>query len=350
MKIKWYLLVTVLIVSVFMLSGYVLSADQKPKTVAEIALYKGADRQQILEEGAKKEGKLAFYTTGTQAKYIAKAFQKKYPYIKVEIWRAGTRKFLPRILEEYKVGKYVVDVIGPTQAAEIVLEEAGLLQPFYSPELAYIEEDAIKRASGGSAFSAGHFQSGVSLGYNTKLIERDQLPKTYQDLLDPKWMGKMAIVGSSTGVNWVGAMVAARGEEFVKQIAKQKFDIHMVSARALNDMIIAGEYAFSPTIYDSHVGKSKQMGAPVDWIPLDLVACNLGQIELPKHSVHPHAAMLYIDFDLSKMAGEIYKAEGYNSPRKDIISLRPYKKYYGYTSTEEVSKLNELFDKLFLKK
>ncbi|MFC1816908.1 ABC transporter substrate-binding protein [Thermodesulfobacteriota bacterium] len=76
------------------------------------------------------------------------------------------------------------------------MEEAGILQPFYSPELAYIEEDTIRKAFGGGVFSAGHYISGKVLGYNTKLITREELPKTYQDLLDPKWRGmKVALTG-----------------------------------------------------------------------------------------------------------------------------------------------------------
>ncbi|MFC1816740.1 ABC transporter substrate-binding protein [Thermodesulfobacteriota bacterium] len=350
MKTKWHLITVVLIVSVFMFSGVVISAGQKPKTVAELALYKGADRQQILEQGAKKEGKLVFYTTGTQAKYIVKAFQKKYPYIKLDLWRSSTSKLIPRIREEYKTGRHVVDVIGPTQVAEIVLQEAGLLQPFYSPELAHIEEDALIKAPGGGVFSAGHFQSGIGLGYNTNLIKKNELPKTYQDILDPKWKQKLAIVGSSSGVHWMGCFLAAYGEEFVRKMAEQQFEVHMISGRALNDMIIAGEYDFSPTIFDSHVGSSKKKGAPVEWTPLEPVPAYLGQIMLPKRSAHPHAAMLYIDFDISREAGEIYKAEGYNSPRKDVFNPRPYTKYYGFKSTAEVTKLHKLFNELFLKK
>ncbi len=336
--------------SFWSIAGQASAAAKKPMTLAELALYKGADRQKMLEEGAKKEGTLVFYTTGTQAQYLVKAFQKRYPYIKVELWRGGTDEVLPKILEEYKAGRYVVDVIGPTQAAEIVLREAGLLQPFYSPELASIEEEAMNKATGGSVYSAQHFQSGVGLGYNTKLIKKEQLPKSYQNLLEPKWKGKLPIVGSETGVLWMGGLLAAYGEEFIKKLAAQQFIVHMVSGRALNDMVVAGEFDFSPTIFDSHVDASKKKGAAVDWIPLEPVSCNLGQIMLPKYSVHPHAAMLYIDFDLSREAGEIYKAEGYNSPRKDVANLRNYKKFYGFESTAEVAKLNRLFKNLFLHK
>ena len=333
----------------FVFTGAALPASKRPATVAELALYRGADRRQILEEGAKKEGRLTLYTTGTQAKSIVKAFEKKYPYIKAEVWRVSTRELIAKIIEEYRARKTLSDAIGNIDLSAVVLKEAGLLQPFYSPEVAQIEEGAFDNAPGGGVFSAGHFQSGRGIGYNTKLIKRDELPKTYQDLLNPKWKGKLPIA-SEGGVVWMGCLLATYGEEFVRKMSEQDFIVQMVSARALNDMIVAGEYLFSPTISDSHVAASKKGGAPVDWIPLEPVACNLGQISIHKDSPHPHAAMLFIDFDLSKEAGAIYRAQGYNSPRKDVDNLRDYKKYFGFASTKEVKRVTELYDKLFLKK
>ncbi len=325
------------------------AAAGKPATVAELALYMGADRRQILEEGAKKEGKLTLYTTGTQAQYIVKAFEKKYPFVKVEVWRAGTRELIAKILEEYRAKKSMADVIGNIDESEIVFQEAGLLQPFDSPEVVQLEEGTIVKAPGGGVFSAGHFQSGRGIGYNTKAIKKEDLPKTYQDLLNPKWKGKLPIA-SEGGIVWMGCLLATFGEEFVRNIAKQDFIVQMMSARALNDMIVAGEYAFSPTISDSHVAASRKEGAPIDWLPLEPVASNLGQISIQKDAQHPYAAMLFIDFDLSREAGEIYKEQGYNSPRKDVANLRNYKKYFGFKSTKEVKEVMSLYDKLFMKK
>ncbi|MFC1817439.1 ABC transporter substrate-binding protein [Thermodesulfobacteriota bacterium] len=353
MKTKLYLIVIVLIVSVFMFSGYVLSADQKPKTVAELALYKGADRQQILEGGARKEGKLTMYTTGILKQTVrpkVKAFQKKYPYIKVEIWRASTSKLLPRVLEEYKTSRQFVDVIELSQAAQLVLEETGILQPFYSPELAHIEEGALRRASGGGVSSAGHYSNARVLGYNTKLINREELPKTHQDLLDPKWKEKVALARGMGALGWMGAILDAYGEDLVRRLAKQNFDVHMVSARALLDMIIGGEYVCSPGMAEAHVKKSRQEGAPIDYVVLEPAFVILGQIVLPKHSAHPHAAMLYINFDLTKEVGELYSATGYVSPRKDVSGEETYKKYYGPFSTKQYAQWEELFSGLFLKK
>ncbi|MFC1817021.1 ABC transporter substrate-binding protein [Thermodesulfobacteriota bacterium] len=339
--------------AIFVFTGMALSAQKRPTTVAEIALYKGDDRQQMLEAGAKKEGKLVLYTSQIvkpTVRPLVDAFQKKYPYIKVEIWRSSTAKLIPRVFEEYKIGRHTVDVITFTQDGEMVMEERGILQPFYSPNLVHIEDGAIKKAPGGGVFSAGHYLNGKGLGYNTELITKGQLPKSYQDLLDPKWKGKLTIAGDNSSVKWLGTLLVTYGEDFVRRLAKQNFVVHMVSARALLDIVIAGEYPFSPTISDSHVLYSKKMGAPIDWVPLEPVHCNLGQIVLPKHSAHPHAVMLYIDLDLSKEAGEVYKAAGYSSLRKDVVNPVTYKRYFGPESTGQVKKWIKLRDKLFLKK
>ncbi|MFC1816275.1 hypothetical protein ACFL0M_10110, partial [Thermodesulfobacteriota bacterium] len=136
----------------------------------------------------------------------------------------------------------------------------------------------------------------------------------------------------------------------VRRLAKQNFDVHVVSGRAILDMIIAGEYPFSPTIFDSHVLMSKQKGAPVDWTPLEPVHCVLSQLVLPKHSAHPHATLLYIDFNLSRKTGEYYKANGYSSTRKDVVNTISYKKYYGPESSMQWKKWISLFKELFLKR
>ncbi len=349
MKLKLYFFVLFFILA-SALTAYAAGAPKKPTTAAEVALYTGADRQQILEEGAKKEGKLTFYTTGIlvqTVRPIVDTFQKKYPYIKVEIWRAGTQELIPRFSQEFAAGKYTADVIELTQAGGVMLQEMGLLQAFHSPNLASVEEGSVSKAPGG-AYTAGHYVSGISLAYNTKVIKKEEAPKTYHDLLDPKWKGKMAMAGSNTGISWVGGLLETFGETFVDKMSKQKIALHQVSARALLDMVISGEYAMAPTTMDSHVNKSKQKGAPVLWVPLEPVPAYIGQIMLPKNSPHPYAAMLFIDFDLSRQGGQIYVANGYDSPRKDIPGELKYKRYYGPSSTKQEKRWNDIFAKYFL--
>ncbi|MFC1815119.1 hypothetical protein ACFL0M_04075, partial [Thermodesulfobacteriota bacterium] len=140
------------------------------------------------------------------------------------------------------------------------------------------------------------------------------------------------------------------GEEFVKKVAQQDFVIHTMSARALLDLIVAGEYPCSPSIFGSHVSKSKAMGASVEWVPLEPVHMNIAQVALPNYSSHPHAAMLLVDLKFSREIAELQKASGYMPTHKDVPVERTYKKFYGAQSMAEGMKWQKMFMKLFLKK
>lgn len=326
-----------------------ISATATPSSMANIAFYKGEDRQQILEAGAKKEGKLLLYTSGTVGvPPLVAAFEKKYPYIKVEIWRSGADALVPKIMEEYRANKLLCDVIEGTNTTHFMLQKGGISQPFYSPNLAFIQEGAITTGPGGSALAAAFREQSCSLGYNTKLLTKDQVPKSYQDLLNPRWKGKMPIAGSDTGTRVMGTMLVAMGEEFVRQLAKQEIAVHMVGASAITDLVVNGEYALSPTITDVHVISRQQKGAPVDWVPLEPVSVGVGQIALSKNAPHPYAAMLFVDFELSKESAELHKTMGFNSSRKDFPGFKVYKKFYGPRSLDEEEQWKELFNSLFI--
>jgi len=351
---KRYLSAVFIIVISLLSQGVTLAATKIPTTVSALALYKGPDRQQILEEGAKKEGRLVFYTSGimTQAvRPVVDDFMKRYPFIKVEIWRADSEQLVARVFEETKAGRQGCDVIENSQNGYVFMQEqAGVLQPFYSSNLPFIEDDAITKTTDGAVLRAGFRESGHSIGFNTKLIAKPNLPKNYKDLLDPKWKGKVAISGGENGISFVGNMLDTFGEDFVKRLAAQNFDVHMVSARAILDLIINGEYWFSPTITDAHVIESKKKGAPVEWVPLEPVHVNVGQISLAAQARNPHAAMLFIDHELSKGSGDIHKAKGYVSSRKDIVGDKAYKKNYGPYTLESSKKWIVAFNTYFLKK
>ncbi len=167
------------------------SAAAEPKSVDEIANYSGADRQQILEAGAKAEGALMVYATGTQIQPLIDRFEQIYPYIKVAMPRADSGDVARKTYEEYNAGLYQVDVFELSSYGLLPLRDENILQPFTSPEGADFAP---------TAFEAQHRwvsvrESYVGIGYNTKLIAPADAPKTYKDMLDPKWKGKMAISG-----------------------------------------------------------------------------------------------------------------------------------------------------------
>jgi len=329
----------------------ILAAAKKPVTLAELALYKGTDRQQILEEGARKEGKVTLYTSGTQAvNPVTEAFEKKYSFIKVDSWRASSAPLISRTVEEFRSGRYAFDVMEGTQSNMMVLQELGIVQAFYVPNLIFMEEEGMTPAPGGGVYAVALRSHGVGFGYNTKLVSKAQLPRTYQDLLDPRWKGKLAVAASDTGPNWAGTIYHKYGEELLRKIAAQDFTIHTVSALTLLDMIVNGEYPASPTIFDSAVFGRKQKGAPVAWVPLEPVRVNVGQVALAKHAPHPYAALLFADFKISKESAVIHRGLGYDNFRKDVLPIEQrYKKYFGQDTIEEVKEEHDLFNRLFMK-
>jgi len=327
-------------------------AAKRPGTLAELAFYKGADRQQILEEGARKEGKLLVYTTGTQSVApVAEAFQKKYPFVKVETWRTSSGPLIARATEEFKGGNYIMDVMDSSQISQEFISRLGMIQSFFSPNFAFIDDEAKTIAPGGKGTTVVFRSYGIGFGYNTKKLSKDQLPKSYQDLADPKWKGKLAIAGSNSGASWVRAIQSSSNEEVVKKIAAQNFPIQMISAMALVGLIESGEYAGSPTLYDANIYGRRQAGAPVDWVALEPAWVNADSIGIAKNAPHPCAALLYADFEYGKEAGEIHRSFGYNSFRKDVAPVaQRYKKYFGNGTMEEIKEGEETFQKLFVSK
>jgi len=332
------------------LGALVLPAQaQDAQKVKEIATYQGADRQAVLEAGARKEGSLLIYTTGTQIAPLIKRFQEKYPYINVELFRAGSAAVGRKVYEEYQAGHYAVDGFELASHGLVVPREAGALIPFYSPAAAAYPDDAKE--------SGGHWivvrESYTGIGFNTNLVPPDQAPKTYDDLVDPKWKDKMAMSGTlATAANWVGTIVLTKGEDFLRQVAKQNIRVYEMSGRALANLMASGEVALSPTIYNSHVAASKKKGAPLAWRAPGPVPVTDTGVAVASRAPHPHAMMLMVDFLLSKEAQEMYQSIGYASAREDLKSSEtPIQKLYLSNRPNYVREFDgwtKLYNELFL--
>src|ERR1700688_840148 len=302
-------------------------APAAPRTVSEIATYAGADRQQLLEGGGRREGALMLYATGTQIQPLLDRFMQKYPFIKVAMPRASSIDVTRKVIEEYGAGLYQVDAYELSSYGLVVPRELGLLQPFTSPELADYEATAIEPGHNWVSVR----ESYLGIGYNTQKISAQDAPKSYQDLLAPQWKGKMAISGSlSTSANWVGGMAISLGVDFVKKLGQQDIRIYELTGRALANLTISGEVPLSPTIYNSHVEASRAQGAPIAWkvpgpVPVTDTPAALG-LKAP----HPHAAMLLIDFLMSKEGQAIYGDLGYVPSRNGMApkDLPPLQKLY----------------------
>ena len=332
------------------------SAQSRPLSPAELVLYQGADREKILLEGAKKEGQLTFYTSNTWvAGPVTQEFEKRYPFVKANVWRSDSKGLLRRLSEEQAAGRYLADVVETSPEYVGLLVRGSLLQDHYSPELAAYEDDAkVKGKSGVLAWTNREIY--ISLGFNTKLIPPSEAPKTLKDYLDPKWKGKMSIAGTTTGTQWVGAVIDTMGREFLERLATQEINVQNMSGAALSGLVASGEVPLSPTIFNSNIFTHKEKNAPVDWRPIDPVIAGVGTSGMVVNAPHPHAALLFLDYLHSKIGQQAAMKGGLSSARKDIGGTdQKFKKIYmesKYGPAQLEKKFNEwegLMRKLFIR-
>jgi len=332
-------------------------AQAKPMSIAELALYKGSDREKILIEGAKKEGQVVFYTSNTWvAGPVSQEFEKKYPFVKANVWRSDSKALLKRLTEEVTAARHIADVIETSPPYIQVMLREKMLQEHLSPELAAYDDQAkIKSKNGVYAWTNREIY--ISLGFNSKLTPAAEAPRSIKDYLDPKWKAKMSIAGTTTGVQWVGALLDLMGREFLEKLSAQEINVQNISGAALSGLVASGEVPLSPTIFNSNVFTHKQKGAPIEWRPLDPVIAGVGTSGMVVNAPHPHAALLFLDYLHSKFGQEVAMKGGLSSPRNDIGSLeQKFKKLYiesKYTPEEFENKISEwetLMRKLFIRK
>jgi iron(III) transport system substrate-binding protein len=348
----------------FMAFCAVFSSTATAATVADVALLKSADREKILIEGAKKEGTLTFYTgliVDQVVRPVKAAFEKEYPFLQVEFFRGNSDRLAQKMLSEYQAKRYEVDVVSGSSAATILLR-AGVMQRFYSPPIAEYPAE-LKDANGFWGSTNVYF---MTLGYNTKMVKASELPKTYEDLLDPRWKGQMMWSTSrgSGAPQFIGNILLTKGEEagkaYLQKLKQQNVAKSTASARQILDLVIAGEYPMAIQIFNHHAYISKKAGAPVDWQPLEPVTATINSIGLAKNAPHPHASMLFLDFVLSKKGQKVFQAANYLPAHPDIPALQPDLKPGGgrfkkanYLSPEilfdKSNEWSDYFDKEFLR-
>ena len=294
-------------------------AASAPMPVSQLALYQGADRETILVQGAKKEGQVVFYNSHTWFKAVAQEFEKKYPFIKVAEWRAEGADVMKRAIEESQAGRFLADVVESTAGNIGGIHTNGLLQEHRSPELRFFDDDVTKKGKSGVYYWADR-ETYISLGFNTNHIPAAEAPKRLNDLLDPKWKGKMSLAGGATAARWVGAVIDMAGREFIEKLSVQDVNVHNLSGAALANLVVTGEVPMSPTIFDSNIFVAKRKGATVEWRPLDPVVANVGYSGILAKAPHPHAALLLSTISTPKKASNSSSKAA--SARRETMSSR----------------------------
>lgn len=280
-----------------------------PSAVEQIANYKGKDREQILVEGAKKEGLLSFYSSmnAKDSQPLVDGFQKKYPFMKVDLFAATGEAVSVRMIAEQKGKKYTADVFcGTNLNVEKVIRE-GLLIPYYTP----YQEIYEKKYMDPDKHWMPMFHLILTFVYNTKEIKEP--PKTWQELLEPKWKGKLGIEDTDESwlINFSKFWGEAKAKDYFTRLGKQ--DMRVVHGHSvMMQMLVAGDVAATPTQYLHQAIAEKQKGAPINFAIMDPMVDALEAITLLKHAPHPHAALLFIDYVVSKEAQTLIQRRGRN--------------------------------------
>jgi ABC-type Fe3+ transport system substrate-binding protein len=311
---------------------------------------------------AKRESTVVWYTTQIVdqfARPAAAAFEKQYPGMKVVLSRTNATTATVKIMNENRAGRNQADIfdgtttVVPLKRAGYVLQWLPEIAKNYPPE--YKDKDGYWIATNLYVLTPA---------FNTSLVPPGTEPKTYADLLDPKWRGKMAFavsLSSSAATGFIGTVLDEMGEDkgmaYLRQLSRQRVAGIDTSARQVLDQVIAGEFAIALQIFNHHAVISAKQGAPVKWIPMEPATGVLSVVAIPKNAPHPNAAKLFEEFLISPEGQKLYRDAAYLPADPNFAALDPALKPEGgkfrsrfFTPEETSEKLprwKRVYDEIF---
>jgi iron(III) transport system substrate-binding protein len=311
--------------------------------------------QQANVEAGKKEGKVVVYgSVVPQAmEGLHQAFKKKYG-IDVEYWRGDSTKVSERALTEWRTGRPGFDVVEGNRGVQLIMKSEGLFAKYIPPS----SEKFPAKVKEKDALITPWRVLPISMLYNTDMVKPADLPKTFDDLLDPKWMGKISLpdpTRHTTTAQFLWNLQQFKKDkwlDFVKALAKQK-PVLVESLAPVTTTIIKGEAQVGIT----YIKYIKQYKGPVSYIPMDKYLTDPNYMSLSGKAAHANAAKLYIDFACSPEGqkeiaedGEFVLAPGIYPPIKDADKVAPRIVFMENPSEEEFKKLmtvtfREIFSK-----
>ena len=315
-----------------------------------IYLYQGADRDQKILAGAKKEKQVVVYTSlNTKDSYpIAQAFEKKYG-VKLEIWRSSSEKVLQRAITEAKAGRFTVDAFelnGPELEA---MYREGLLEEYWSPHFKSLPPAAFPKHR---HYVADRFNF-FTIAYNTRLVKPEEVPNSYEDLAHPRWAGKLGLEASDT--DWFASIIKYMGEEkglaLFRRIAQQKPQMR-TGHTLMGGLVASGEIPLAAAIYHHNAERLTVTGAPIKWKALTPTFGRPNGVAVAKRAERPHAAMLFADFMLSPEGQQLIKVAN-RVPASTAVDTNlnkfPYQMIDPAIVLDESHKWEKLWSELFLK-
>ena len=317
--------------------------------VSALATYDGADRMQRLIDGARQEGELTIYTSAqtTDLGPVVEAFEKKYG-VKASLWRAGSEAVLNRALQESRAGRHTVDVVETNGPELESMSREQILQQVKSPYHADLIAPAIRPHGEWVGTRLNVFVQ----AYNTRLVKKEELPTTWEDLMDPRWKGRLGIEQEDS--DWLAGIFGEIGEERGLKVFKQIVATNGMSARKghtlLTQLVASGEVPLALTVYNYKAEQLRAEGAPIDWFTIGNAIARPNGIGVAREAPHPHAALLFYDFELSPEGQRIIADREFVPTSRDIdtpLNKVPMTFVDARVSIDEYDKWKNLYTDLF---
>jgi len=280
-----------------------------------------AQPEEELIRGAKKEGQVVFWSSMRieDSRALAAGFEVKYPFIKVDIFRAGGEQIVNRAIAEHLAGKTTYDVVNAF--ALKVIQNKGLLQAYAAPEAAHYPVGFKDPQNYWVSLYSGY----NVIGYNTKLVPKAEAPKNWEDLLHPRWKGKLGM--DDEEYFWHAGMLKHWGDEKGKKYmdALNRQGIQFRNGHALlADLLSVGEFPVVVVVYPDHIEQMKAKGQTVEWVKTnDPILVNLAPVAIAAKAPQPNAAKLFMNYSISKEGQQILQKARRASARHDVSPLVP---------------------------
>ena len=318
-------------------------------SLEEMASYQGADRTQRLVEGAKKESALSIYTSaqGDDMGALVAAFEKKYG-IKVSMWRASSEKVLQRAVTEARANRFAVDVMETNGPELESMHREKILQKVASPHHA----DLIAAALRPHGEWVGTRLNVFVQAYNTKLVKKDELPKSWEDLLHPRWKGRLGI--EAEDADWLAGLMEdlgeARGTKLFKEIVAKNGMSVRKGHTLLTQLVASGEVPFALTVYNYKAEQLKQKGAPIAWLAVGTAIARPNGVAIARRAPNPHTALLFYDFEISEDGQKVLVSRDFVPVNRKVdspLARLPLKFVDARVMLDEYDKWVKLYEEIF---
>lgn len=269
-------------------------------------------------DAAKREAEVVYYASMnlSEANAVISEFEKRYPFMKVKLNRTGSEKLLTKVMTEYRAKKLPADVIQTVEFSMHLFNRGGVLAQYIPRANAQYSSEFKEEG-----FWTTVYYNPYVVGYNTKLVARQTVPRRYEDLLDPQWKGKLMIEG--TKADWFAGMLQIMGQErglrYMRDLATQQPSLRE-GHELLAQLVSAGEGLMDVNIPIASVERMKERGAPIDWTAVGPAPAIMVGIGVSSQAAHPNAAKLFVDFALSREGQKLMRTPGRLVARADLAS------------------------------